>query len=74
MDWWTLGYIIILAIVINFTYRKGVRAGIKHSILVLDLEQDLIQVLVNELKYGKLSQELMSKEIYPKDKSDIRYN
>jgi hypothetical protein len=74
MDWWTLGYIIILAIVINFTYRKGVRAGIKHSILVLDLEQDQIQVLDNELKYGKLSQELMSKEIYPKDKSDIRYN
>ena len=74
MDWWILGYIIILAIVINFTYRKGVRAGIKHSILVLDLEQDQIQVLDNELKYGKLSQELMSKEIYPKDKSDIRYN
>ena len=74
MDWWTLGYIIILAIVINFTYRKGVRAGIKHSILVLDLEQDQIQVLDNELKYGKLSQELMSKEIYPKDKSDIKYN
>ena len=74
MDWWTLGYIIILAIVINFTYRKGVRAGIKHSILVLDLEQDQIQVLDKELKYGKLSQELMSKEIYPKDKSDIRYN
>ena len=74
MDWWTLGYIIILAIVINFTYRKGVRAGIKHSILVLDLEQDQIQVLDNELKYGKLSQELMSKEIYPKDKSAIRYN
>ena len=73
MDWWTLGYIIILAIVINFTYRKGVRAGIKHSILVLDLEQDQIQVLDNELKYGKLSQELMSKEIYPKDKSDIKY-
>ena len=74
MDWWILGYIIILAIVINFTYRKGVRAGIKHSILVLDLEQDQIQVLDNELKYGKLSEELMSKEIYPKDKSDIRYN
>ena len=74
MDWWTLGYIIILAIVINFTYRKGARAGIKHSILVLDLEQDQIQVLDNELKYGKLSEELMSKEIYPKDKSDIRYN
>ena len=74
MDWWTLGYIIIFAIVINFTYRKGVRAGINHSILFLDLEQDQIQVLDNELKYGKLSEELMSKEIYPKDKSDIRYN
>jgi len=74
MDWWILGYIIILAIVINFTYRKGVRAGIKHSMLVLELEQDQIQVLDKELKYGKLSTELMSKEIYPKDKNDIKYN
>ena len=69
-----IGCLIALSIIINLSYRKGVRAGIKHSILVLDLEQDQIQVLDNELKYGKLSQELMSKEIYPKDKSDIRYN
>ena len=69
-----IGCLIALSIIINLSYRKGVRAGIKHSILVLDLEQDQIQVLDNELKYGKLSEELMSKEIYPKDKSDIRYN
>ena len=75
MSWLEIfGYVFILAIVINFTYRKGVRAGIKHSMLVLDLEQDQIQVLDKELKYGKLSSELMSKEIYPKNKEDIRYN
>ena len=69
-----IGCAIALSIIINFTYRKGVRAGIKHSMLVLDLEQDQIQVLNNDLKNGKLSTELMEKEIYPKDKSDIRYN
>jgi len=74
MTWWDLGYIIILAIVINFTYRKGIRAGIKHSMLVLDLKQDQIQVLDKELKSGKLSTELMEKELYPKDKNNVLYN
>jgi len=69
-----IGCAIALSIIISFTYRKGVRAGIKHSMLVLDLEQDQIQVLSNDLKNGKLSTELMEKEIYPKDKSDIKYN
>ena len=50
-----IGCAIALSIIINFTYRKGVRAGIKHSMLVLDLEQDQIQVLNNDLKNGKLS-------------------
>ena len=69
-----IGCLIALSIIINLSYRKGVRAGFKHSILVLDLEQDQIQVLSNDLKNGKLSSELMEKEIYPKDKGDIRYN
>ena len=69
-----IGCLIALSIIINLSYRKWVRAGIKHSILVLDLEQDQIQVLSNDLKNGKLSSELMEKEIYPKDKGDIRYN
>ena len=53
MDWWTLGYIIILAIVINFTYRKGVRAGIKHSIMTLNLDAEQVEILNKELKKGQ---------------------
>ena len=60
MDWWTLGYIIILAIVINFTYRKGVRAGIKHSILVLDLDSIQVNKLNKELKKDNIT---LTKEI-----------
>ena len=55
-----IGCLIALSIIINLSYRKGVRAGIKHSILVLDLEQDQIQVLSNDLKNGKLSSEPVS--------------
>ena len=50
MDWWILGYIIFLAIVINFTYRKGVRGGIKHSIMTLNLDAEQINTLNKELE------------------------
>ena len=75
MSWLEIiGCAIALSIIISFTYRKGVKAGIRHSLLTLDLEQDQVQVLSNDLKSGKLSRELMEKEVWPKDKSDIRYN
>ena len=69
-----IGCAIALSIIISFTYRKGVKAGIRHSLLKLDLEQDQVQVLSNELKNGKLSTELMENEIYPKDKNNVLYN
>ena len=69
-----IGCAVTLSIIISFTYRKGVRAGIRHSLLKLNLEQDQVQVLSNELKNGKLSTELMESEIFPKHRNDIRYN
>ncbi|HIG33157.1 MAG TPA: hypothetical protein EYQ09_06975 [Flavobacteriales bacterium] len=69
-----IGCAVTLSIIISFTYRKGVKAGIRHSLLKLNLEQDQVQVLSNELKNGKLSTELMESEIFPKHKNDIRYN
>ena len=42
-----IGCIIALSVIISFTYRKGVKAGIRHSLLTLDLEQDQVQFLSN---------------------------
>ena len=74
MSWWDIVYVIIVAIVINFSYRKGVKAGIKHSLLILDLEQDQVKILSTELKSGKLPTELMEGETFPKFKNDVKYN
>ena len=67
MDWWTLGYIIILAIVINFTYRKGVKHGIHHALMLLNLDQNQTDKLNKELKKNSLD---ISKNM----SSNVKYN
>ena len=75
MTWLEIfGWFVAFSMATSLFYKKGVKAGIRHSLLTLDLEQDQVQVLSNDLKSGKLSRELMEKEVWPKDKSDIRYN
>ena len=50
MSWWDIVYVIIVAIVINFSYRKGVKAGIRHALMVLKLDTIQTEILNNELK------------------------
>ena len=69
-----IGCAIALSIIISFTYRKGVKAGIRHSLLTLDLEQDQVQILGNELNSKDLAMNLMKNETWPKRKDDIKYN
>jgi hypothetical protein len=45
-----LGWCLAFTVVSNLFYRKGVKAGIKHALLKLRLEQDDINVLSEELK------------------------
>ena len=75
MSWLEIiGCAIALSIIISFTYRKGVKAGIRHSLLTLDLEQDQVQILGNELNSKDLAMNLMKNETWPKRKDDIKYN
>ena len=69
-----IGCIIALSVIISFTYRKGVKAGIRHSLLTLDLEQDQVQILSNELGKKGLAMKLMEEETWPKRREDIKYN
>ena len=69
-----IGCIIALSVIISFTYRKGVKAGIRHSLLTLDLEQDQVQILSNELDNKDLAMKLMENETWPKRRDDIKYN
>ena len=69
-----IGCAIALSIIIRFTYQKGVKAGIRHSLLTLNLEQDQVHVLSNELKSKVLATKLMEEENWPKHRDDIKYN
>ena len=45
-----IGCAIALSIIISFTYRKGVKAGIRHALMVLKLDAIQTEILNNELK------------------------
>ena len=45
-----IAWAIVLSVVSNMFYRKGIKAGIKHSLLTLNLTQDQVNILNQELK------------------------
>ena len=45
-----LGWLLAITAVSNIFYRKGIRKGIKHSLLKLKLDQDQINLLNEELR------------------------
>jgi hypothetical protein len=45
----TIAWIIVLSVVSNLFYRKGIKAGIKHSLLTLRLTEDQVHSLNEEL-------------------------
>lgn len=45
-----IAWAIVLSVVSNMFYRKGIKAGIKHSLLTLNLTQDQVTILNQELK------------------------
>ena len=46
----TLGWLLAITAVSNIFYRKGIRKGIKHALLKLQLDQDQINLLNEELR------------------------
>ena len=45
-----IAWFVALTIVANLFYRRGVKAGVKHSLLTLRLNQEQLNLLNEELK------------------------
>ena len=45
-----IAWAVVLSIVSNLFYRKGIKAGIKHSLLKLRLTQEQVHLLNEELQ------------------------
>ena len=51
MDWLEIGlWSVAFSIATSLFYRKGVRAGIRHALMTLDLDAYQTEILNNELK------------------------
>ena len=62
MDWMEIfGWVMVFSLATNLCYRKGVRSGIKHSLMILDLDQYQTDRLNKELKKDnrELSNEML---------------
>ena len=46
----TIIWVLIVMVVSNLFYRKGIKAGIKHSLLKLRLTQEQVHLLNEELQ------------------------
>ena len=51
MDWLEIfGWFVAISIVTSIFYKKGVKAGIRHSLMTLKLDAFQAEILNNELK------------------------
>ena len=54
MSWLEIfGWLLAFSAVTNFCWYKGVKAGIKHSIMTLNLDAEQVEILNKELKKGQ---------------------
>ena len=72
MTWLEIfGWFMAFSVATNLFYRKGVRSGIKHALMTLELEQYQIEKLDKELKKDThdVAMEAMKEEIKNSNKS-----
>ena len=51
MDWLEIfGWFVAFSVATSLFYKKGVKAGIKHALMILDLDIHQIEKLNKELK------------------------
>ena len=62
-----LGWFMAFSIATSFWYRKGVKHGIQHALMTLNLEQHQVEKLSQELKKDSL-------DIHKDMSSNIKYN
>ena len=60
MTWLEIfGWFMAFSVATSLFYRKGVRAGIKHAMMTLNLEQHQIEKLNKELKNDDVAMKTM---------------
>ena len=61
MTWLEMfGWAFAIAIAIHLFYFSGVKAGIKHALMILNLEQQQVEILNKELKKGLTKEQLLN--------------
>ena len=45
-----IGWVIAFTVTTSLFYRKGVKAGIRHALLTLNLTEEQVEILNSELK------------------------
>jgi len=70
MTWLEIfGWFMVFSIASSLCYRKGVKAGIKHAMTTLNLEEFQIEKLNKELKKDDVAMEAMKEDIENSNKS-----
>ena len=70
MTWLEIfGWFMAFSVATNLFYRKGVKAGIKHAMTTLNLEEFQIEKLKKELKKDDVAMEAMKDDIENSNKS-----
>ena len=63
------GWFMAFSVAASLCYRKGVKAGIKHAMTTLNLEEFQIEKLNKELKKDDVAMEAMKEDIENSNKS-----
>ena len=70
MTWWEIGlWFFAFTIVNSFFYKKGVKAGIRHALMILKLDALQAEVLNNELKKDSYDLAMTAGKEYSKNET-----
>ena len=72
MDWLEIfGWVMVFSIATSLFYKKGVKAGIRHALMILKLDAIQTEILNNELKKDSNDLAVAAGKEYSKNKTVI---
>ena len=72
MDWLDrFGWVMVFSIATSLFYKKGVKAGIRHALMILKLDAIQTEILNNELKKDSNDLAVAAGKEYSKNKTVI---
>ena len=70
MDWLEIfGWVMVFSIATSLFYKKGVKAGIRHALMILKLDAIQTEILNNELKKDSNDLAVTAGKEYSKNKT-----